>query len=174
MAMLGDVASSGGRLHFGMVAGSNRNLWPDCLGIRIRLTTRVLPPPQAECSVYAFGVDVRDLAAECRGARLWAPDTNLCMERTVTAESPSRRDVIALAAATVPAALAVSVAPASAYQGNMERALAALNEALVSLEESTPNKGGHREHAIDLVRGAMHQVQMGIDFANRHGGGGAM
>src|SRR5258708_31663590 len=37
------VTGSGGRLHFGMVAGikserwptSNRNPWPDCLGIRI-------------------------------------------------------------------------------------------------------------------------------------------
>jgi hypothetical protein len=39
------VTGSGGRLHFGMVAGikserwptSNRNPWPDCLGIRIML-----------------------------------------------------------------------------------------------------------------------------------------
>src|SRR5947209_19580704 len=38
----GAVAGSGGRLHFGMVAGfkserrpaSNRNRWPDCIGIR--------------------------------------------------------------------------------------------------------------------------------------------
>src|ERR1700735_4293098 len=40
------VTGSGGRLHFGMVAGikserwptSNRNPWPDCLGIRTRRT----------------------------------------------------------------------------------------------------------------------------------------
>ena len=39
------VTGSGGRLHFGMVAGikserwptSNRNPWPDCVGIRILL-----------------------------------------------------------------------------------------------------------------------------------------
>src|SRR5271168_4252063 len=39
------VTGSGGRLHFGMVAGikserwptSNRNPWPDCVGIRSRL-----------------------------------------------------------------------------------------------------------------------------------------
>src|SRR6202167_134372 len=39
------VTGSGGRLHFGMVAGikserwptSNRNPWPDCLGIRRRV-----------------------------------------------------------------------------------------------------------------------------------------
>src|SRR5271169_4266682 len=43
------VTGSGGRLHFGMVAGikserwptSNRNPWPDCVGIRKRVSQEV-------------------------------------------------------------------------------------------------------------------------------------
>jgi hypothetical protein len=45
------VTGSGGRLHFGMVAGikserwptSNRNPWPDCVGIRnlVKVTVRI-------------------------------------------------------------------------------------------------------------------------------------
>ena len=93
----------------------------------------------------------------------------------MTPESLSRRHLIALAAAgaAAPGALALSAAPAAAYQGNMERALASLGEALASLQASTPNKGGHRERAIKLVERAMNQVQTGIEWANRHGGGGA-
>lgn len=34
----------------------------------------------------------------------------------------------------------------------MERALSSLYEALGSLREATPNKGGHRENAIQLVQ----------------------
>jgi hypothetical protein len=96
--------------------------------------------------------------------------------RAATAEGLSRRRAIALAAAgaAAPAALALPATPAAAYQGNMERALGALQEAFASLQASTPNKGGHREKAMEFVRMAMNQVQMGIEFANRHGGGGAM
>jgi hypothetical protein len=54
----------------------------------------------------------------------------------------------------------------------MERALGALQAALDSLQQATPNKGGHREHAMALIRQAMWQVQAGIDFAYAHGGGG--
>jgi hypothetical protein len=92
------------------------------------------------------------------------------------AERPSRRKIIALAAAgaAAPAALALPIAPATAYQGNMERALGALQEAFASLQAATPNKGGHRERAMEFVRMAINQTQMGIEFANRHGGGGAM
>jgi hypothetical protein len=54
----------------------------------------------------------------------------------------------------------------------MERALASLQDAMASLEAATPNKGGHRERAMQIIQRAMNQVQMGIDYANRHGGGG--
>jgi hypothetical protein len=60
---------------------------------------------------------------------------------------------------------------ALAYQGNMENALGALQAALNSLRAATPNKGGHRERARELVRQAMWQVQAGINFAAAHGGG---
>ena len=68
--------------------------------------------------------------------------------------------------------LGATVRSADAYQGNMERAVGSLHEALQSLQESTPNKGGHRERAIDLIRQAIAETQAGIDFANQHGGGG--
>ena len=60
---------------------------------------------------------------------------------------------------------------AEAYQGNMERALSALYEALGSLREATPNKGGHRENAIQLVQQAISETQAGVDYADEHGGG---
>lgn len=68
--------------------------------------------------------------------------------------------------------LGATVRSASAYQGNMERALGSLQEALQLLQESTPNKGGHRERAMDLVRQAMAETQAGVTFAAEHGGGG--
>jgi hypothetical protein len=68
--------------------------------------------------------------------------------------------------------LGATVRSANAYQGNMERAVGSLQEALQSLQESTPNKGGHRERAMDLIRQAIAETQAGITFANEHGGGG--
>jgi hypothetical protein len=85
------------------------------------------------------------------------------------------RRAFAAAAATGFAAiglLGATVRSANAYQGNMERAVGSLHEALQSLQESTPNKGGHRERAMDLVRQAIAETQAGITFANEHGGGG--
>ncbi|QGM99964.1 hypothetical protein [Methylocystis parvus] len=87
-------------------------------------------------------------------------------------DAASRRQVLTLAAAALPATLALPSTPAIAYQGNMERALASLQDAMASLEAATPNKGGHRERAMQIIQRAMNQVQMGIDYANRHGGGG--
>jgi hypothetical protein len=68
--------------------------------------------------------------------------------------------------------LGATAKSADAYQGNMDRALSLLNEALGSLRESTANKGGHRARAMDLVRQAMDETQAGIAFADEHGGGG--
>jgi hypothetical protein len=54
------------------------------------------------------------------------------------------RRAFAAAAATGFAAiglLGATVRSANAYQGNMERAVGSLHEALQSLQESTPNKG---------------------------------
>jgi hypothetical protein len=86
----------------------------------------------------------------------------------------TRRDITALAGGGAIAATLVGAAttPAVAYQGNMERAVSALYAALGSLRESTPNKGGHRERAMELVSQAISEVQAGIEFADEHGGGG--
>ena len=93
----------------------------------------------------------------------------------MTIDTPSRRDFFKVAAAGAAAASAITVATttAEAYQGNMERAVSALYDALGSLKESTPNKGGHRERAIALVQQAISETQAGIEYADEHGGGGA-
>jgi hypothetical protein len=90
-------------------------------------------------------------------------------------QSKLTRRGFAAAAATGVAAiglLGASAKSADAYQGNMEHALSALNQALGSLRESTANKGGHRARAMDLVRQAIDETQAGIAFADEHGGGG--
>ena len=74
---------------------------------------------------------------------------------------------LALAAGSL-AALASS--PALADQGNMEAALRQLGSALNSLHRAPPNKGDHKERAVQLIEEAMGEVQAGIDFANQHGG----
>ena len=89
----------------------------------------------------------------------------------MTTDTFSRRRMLAATALAAPA-LALPSLPAEAYQGNMERALSALGAAMQSLQAATPNKGGHRERAMRLVEHAMGEVQAGIDFAYRHGGGG--
>jgi hypothetical protein len=75
--------------------------------------------------------------------------------------TPCRRDLLLIAAAGVAAApaLALTSTPTLAYQGNMERALSALEAAMQSLQASTPNKGGHRERAMRLIEHAMGEVQ---------------
>jgi TAT (twin-arginine translocation) pathway signal sequence len=85
----------------------------------------------------------------------------------------SRRSFLQIAA-TVAAAAAVTLpaTAARAEQGNMDRALGALQDALQSLREATPNKGGHKEIAVQLIEQAIAQVNAGIVFANEHGGGG--
>ena len=90
-------------------------------------------------------------------------------------DSKITRRGLATTAATGVAAiglLGAGVKSADAYQGNMERALASLFQALGSLRESTANKGGHRAKAMELVRQAIEETQAGVEFADEHGGGG--
>jgi hypothetical protein len=93
----------------------------------------------------------------------------------MTQVKSDRRELMTLVAGGALAAgfLAVSSGSAEAYQGNMERALASLQDAFDSLRHASSNKGGHREKAMHMIESAMQQVQAGIDFANQHGGGGA-
>lgn len=82
----------------------------------------------------------------------------------------TRRDLARLATGSAIAAATVvaATAPASAYQGNMERAMSSLYEALAALREATPNKGGHRENAMQLVQQAIQETQAGIEWADEH------
>jgi hypothetical protein len=51
---------------------------------------------------------------------------------------------------------------ADANQPHMISARAYLNEAQSQLQEATPDKGGYRQQAIDLVQQALHAVNQGI------------
>jgi hypothetical protein len=62
----------------------------------------------------------------------------------------------------------VMVRQAAADQPNMQVAREHLQRARVSLERAEPNKGRHRERAIDLVDRAIAQVTEGIEFARGH------
>ncbi len=54
---------------------------------------------------------------------------------------------------------------AVAAQPHMHNALNALRNARSELQIAEPNKGGHRERAIELIDRAIGEVQRGIDFA---------
>jgi hypothetical protein len=61
-------------------------------------------------------------------------------------------------------------APIAADNGQpkMQAAFAALQRADASLQRASPNKGGHRERAIQLVRQAMGAVDAGMRYAAAH------
>ncbi|WP_160003884.1 hypothetical protein [Rhizobium sp. 18055] len=85
----------------------------------------------------------------------------------------SRRSLIAVSgiALTAGSIAALVSSPVQADQGNMDAALRQLQNALESLHRATPNKGGHKERAAELVEQAMAEVQAGIAYAAEHGGG---
>ena len=56
----------------------------------------------------------------------------------------------------------------SADEPHMRAALEHLREAREQLEKATPNKGGHREKAIELIDRAMGQLKEGIEFGEHH------
>ncbi len=53
-------------------------------------------------------------------------------------------------------------------QPRMQAAMASLQRAEAALQRATPNKGGHRERAIQLVRQAMGAVDAGMRWAAEH------
>jgi hypothetical protein len=69
-----------------------------------------------------------------------------------------------LAAAFAAGAL-LSAGIASANQPNMQNALTQLYAAQASLQAAAPNKGGHRDIALNLIARAIEQVQLGIAYA---------
>lgn len=50
-------------------------------------------------------------------------------------------------------------------QPHMGAALGLLQQARAELHEATPNKGGHREKAMDLIDAAIGQVRAGMAYA---------
>ncbi|HXX53650.1 MAG TPA: hypothetical protein VEI28_03670 [Thermodesulfovibrionales bacterium] len=56
----------------------------------------------------------------------------------------------------------------AADEPHMREALARLKEAREQLEHAVPDKGGHREKAIDLIDRAIEQVKKGIAFSEHH------
>lgn len=58
--------------------------------------------------------------------------------------------------------------PAAADQPQMHAALASLKDAERHLEKATADKGGHRVKALELVRGAIAEVDRGIAFDRRN------
>ncbi len=56
----------------------------------------------------------------------------------------------------------------AADEPHMRAALERLREAREQLEKAEPNKGGHREKAIELIDRAMEQVKGGIEFGEHH------
>jgi hypothetical protein len=51
---------------------------------------------------------------------------------------------------------------------HMSAALGHLEKAQAELEKAAPNKGGHKEKAMDLTKQAMDEVQQGIQYYNEH------
>ncbi len=58
--------------------------------------------------------------------------------------------------------------PSSPDQPFMKKAKVNLEQALNNLQKATPDKGGHRNKAIDLVKDAINQVEKGIAFDRRN------
>lgn len=56
------------------------------------------------------------------------------------------------------------------HEPHMSAAMGHLEQAKAELEKATPNKGGHREKAIQLVNEAMQQVQEGEAYFQQHKG----
>jgi hypothetical protein len=54
---------------------------------------------------------------------------------------------------------------AGANQPNMQAALSSLQAAKAELIQSRPNKGGHRERAINFVNAAISETEAGINYA---------
>ncbi len=58
----------------------------------------------------------------------------------------------------------------SEHEPHMSAAMGHLEQAKAELEKATPNKGGHREKAMQLVDEAMQQVQQGEAYYQQHRG----
>lgn len=55
------------------------------------------------------------------------------------------------------------------HEPHMSAALGHLQQAKEELQRAAPNKGGHRERAMELVNQAIQQVQEGERYYQEHG-----
>lgn len=60
---------------------------------------------------------------------------------------------------------AIGAGVALAVQSHMENARTNLQSALDELNLASSNKGGHRVNAINYVKEALHEVNLGIEYA---------
>ncbi len=60
-----------------------------------------------------------------------------------------------------------TVSICAADEPHMKAALGRLQEAKEQLEKAVPDKGGHREKAIELINAAIKQVKQGMEFGER-------
>ncbi|OHV04116.1 hypothetical protein [Mycobacterium talmoniae] len=63
----------------------------------------------------------------------------------------------------------IGAGTAYAIQEHMVSARDHLNQGLSELQQAEPDKGGHREQAINLVQQAIDQVNQGIQYADSNG-----
>ena len=56
------------------------------------------------------------------------------------------------------------------HEPHMSAALGHLQQAREELQRATPNKGGHRERAMELINQAIEQVQQGEQYYQQHPG----
>lgn len=80
---------------------------------------------------------------------------------------PRRSMLAALPLGGAVMAALVARPAAAESQPAMAAALEALKSAAASLERATPDKGGHRNKALALVKRAMQEVVLGVKFDNR-------
>ncbi len=73
--------------------------------------------------------------------------------------------LVALALALAVCFSLAGAGAALALQNHMLGARQDLNSALAQLNQAQPDKGGHRQHAIQLVNEAIHEVSLGLQYA---------
>jgi hypothetical protein len=56
------------------------------------------------------------------------------------------------------------------HEPHMSAALGHLQQAKEELQRAAPNKGGHRERAMELINQAIGQVQQGEQYYEQHPG----
>jgi hypothetical protein len=72
---------------------------------------------------------------------------------------------VKISAVSLVAGAVIGACAAGANQPNMQAALSSLQAARAELIQARPNKGGHRERAINLVNAAISETEAGINYA---------